>query len=212
MRHALALALLAAISLSGIAHAQVYKCSEDGSGKITYSDVPCHGRNAGRHVDVQDNTLDTSGSREQALRREVRELQQRMDSYDSGTARGQYGRTQADLQAERADSVACERAKRSLEVEAGSMTRNRSTVASKEAAMRSACGLREPDRIDIHNDYHGRSAARVHRPHPGVITNCDAGGCWDNTGGRYNKGAGNTYFPAGGGGACRMIAGRMQCP
>jgi hypothetical protein len=39
----LALALLA-ISLSCTAHAQVYKCKEDGSGKITYSGVPCHGR------------------------------------------------------------------------------------------------------------------------------------------------------------------------
>lgn len=134
----LPLALLAAIALSGTAHAQVYKCKEDGSGRITYSDVPCHGRNAGQHVDVQDNTLDASGSREQALRREVRELEQRMDSYDSGAARGQYGRTQADLQAERADSVACERAKRSLETKAGSTTRNRSTVASKDAAMRIA--------------------------------------------------------------------------
>lgn len=58
----------------------------------------------------------------------------------------------------------------------------------------------------------GRTPARVHRPNPGVITHCDAGGCWDSTGGRYNKGAGNTYFPAGGGGACQMIGGRMQCP
>lgn len=207
-----ALALLAMICFSATAHAQVYKCKEDGSGKITYSDVPCHGKNTGRDVAVRDNTLDTSGSREQALRREVRELQERMDSYDSRAGRSQYGRTQADLQGERADSVACERAKRSLEIEAGSMTRNRSTVASKEAAMRSACGLREPDRIEIHNEHHGRSAARVHRPNPGVITQCDAGGCWDSAGGRYNKGAGNTYFPAGGGGACQMIGGRMQCP
>lgn len=212
MRHAFTLALLAVVSLTGSAQAQVYKCKEDRSGKITYSDVPCHGKNTGRDIEVLDNTLDTSGSREQALRREVRELQERMDGYESRAGRSQYGRTQADLQAERADSVACERARRSLEIEAGSMTRNRSTVASKEAAMRSACGLREPDRVEIHNEYHGHSAARAHRPHPGMITNCDAGGCWDSAGGRYNKGAGNTYFPAKGGGACQMVAGRMQCP
>lgn len=212
MRPAFTLALLAVISLAGPAHAQVYKCKENGSGKITYSDVPCHGGNTGRDVDVRDNTLDTSGSREQALRREVRELQERMDTYESRAGSSQYGRTQADLQAERADSVACERARRSLEIEAGSMTRNKATVASREAAMRSACGLREPDRVEIHNDYRGRTPARVHRPNPGVITHCDAGGCWDRTGGRYNKGAGNGDFPAGGGGACQMIGGRMQCP
>lgn len=46
---------------------------------------------------------------------------------------------------------------------------------------------------------------------PSAITSCDAGGCWDNVGGRYTKGAGQTYFPSSGG-ACQMIGGRMQCP
>ena len=47
-------------------------------------------------------------------------------------------------------------------------------------------------------------------PQPSVITNCDAAGCWDNLGGRYNKGAGNTYFPSGGG-ACQSVGGQMMC-
>ncbi len=48
-------------------------------------------------------------------------------------------------------------------------------------------------------------------PAPSVITSCDAGGCWDNMGGRYTKGAGNTHFPTTGGGACQMIGGQMRC-
>lgn len=48
-------------------------------------------------------------------------------------------------------------------------------------------------------------------PQPSVITSCDAGGCWDNMGGRYNKGAGTTYFPSTGG-SCQMVGGMMQCP
>jgi Domain of unknown function (DUF4124) len=47
-------------------------------------------------------------------------------------------------------------------------------------------------------------------PQPSVITNCDSGGCWDDVGGRYDKGAGNTYF--GPTGACQAIGGMMQCP
>ena len=47
---------------------------------------------------------------------------------------------------------------------------------------------------------------------PSVITNCDASGCWDNMGGRYNRGAGQTYFPAQGGAACQMVGGAMRCP
>jgi len=48
------------------------------------------------------------------------------------------------------------------------------------------------------------------QPMPSVITNCDGAGCWDNLGGRYNKGAGNTYF--GPSGACQSIGGMMHCP
>lgn len=45
---------------------------------------------------------------------------------------------------------------------------------------------------------------------PSAITNCDFSGCWDDVGGRYDKGAGNTYF--GPTGACQDIGGMMQCP
>lgn len=48
-------------------------------------------------------------------------------------------------------------------------------------------------------------------PTPSIITSCDPGGCWDNLGGRYNKGGGDTYFPTSGG-ACQMIGGMMHCP
>ncbi|MDO9597010.1 MAG: DUF4124 domain-containing protein [Azoarcus sp.] len=208
-----AAAILIAALVSTSADAQVYKCKEDSTGKVTFSDVPCHGKNAGGSVNLHENTLDTSGSREQALKREIRDLQERMDSYEAaGSSRSQYGRTESDLQAERADSHACKQAKWSLDIEAGSMTRNKASVASKEAAMRSACGMREPDRVEIHNEYGRRGSSRAAPPRATTITNCDSGGCWDNAGGRYNRGAGNTYFPAAGGGACQMINGRMQCP
>lgn len=45
---------------------------------------------------------------------------------------------------------------------------------------------------------------------PSNMTNCDGAGCWDTNGTRYNKGAGNTYFPSTGG-VCQNIGGRMQC-
>ncbi len=46
---------------------------------------------------------------------------------------------------------------------------------------------------------------------PSMITSCDAGGCWDNLGNRYNRGAGGTHFPATGG-SCQLIGGMMRCP
>ena len=189
--------------------AQVFRCTDQRTGKIAYSDTPCQGGTTGGAVRIQENTLDTSNSRERALRRELQELRQRMNSYELNSDRSAYGRTEADLQAERADSRACEQAKRSLEIESGSMTRSQSSVNAKAAAMRSACGIREPDRVEVNN--YGRPSGR-HNPQPSVITNCDPGGCWDNLGNRYNRGAGNTYFPGAGSGACQMIGGQMLCP
>ncbi len=45
---------------------------------------------------------------------------------------------------------------------------------------------------------------------PNNITNCDGAGCWGSNGTRYNKGAGNTYFPSTGG-VCQSVGGQMQC-
>ena len=45
---------------------------------------------------------------------------------------------------------------------------------------------------------------------PISIVNCDVAGCWDTNGTRYNKGAGDTYFPSTGG-SCQNIGGQMQC-
>lgn len=45
---------------------------------------------------------------------------------------------------------------------------------------------------------------------PSSITNCDSSGCWGSDGTRYNKGAGNTYFPSTGG-SCQNVGGQMQC-
>lgn len=49
------------------------------------------------------------------------------------------------------------------------------------------------------------------REAPSTITNCDEGGCWDNLGKRYTRGAGSTYFPNTGG-SCQVVGGQMQCP
>lgn len=45
---------------------------------------------------------------------------------------------------------------------------------------------------------------------PSAIVNCDTAGCWDTSGTRYNKGAGDTYFPSTGG-VCQNVGGQMQC-
>jgi hypothetical protein len=58
-----------------------------------------------------------------------------------------------------------------------------------------------------------RTPTNVPKPvSPSVITNCDAGGCSDNLGNRYNRAGGSTYVPATGGAACQEVGGMMHCP
>ena len=47
-------------------------------------------------------------------------------------------------------------------------------------------------------------------PTPSNMASCDGAGCWDTSGVRYNKGAGDTYFPSIGG-SCQNVGGQMQC-
>lgn len=54
------------------------------------------------------------------------------------------------------------------------------------------------------------SAPIINNTAPSAIVNCDGAGCWGTDGTRYNKGAGETYFPSTGG-VCQNIGGQMQC-
>ncbi|WP_171406310.1 DUF4124 domain-containing protein [Acinetobacter cumulans] len=45
---------------------------------------------------------------------------------------------------------------------------------------------------------------------PSTVSNCDSSGCWGSDGTRYNRGAGDTYFPSTGG-SCQNVGGQMQC-
>ena len=53
-------------------------------------------------------------------------------------------------------------------------------------------------------------SARMPQRQSSTITNCDGAGCWGSDGTRYNRGAGDTYFPSTGG-SCQSIGGQMQC-
>ena len=62
------------------------------------------------------------------------------------------------------------------------------------------------DNSNSRNSYSAPTPQRA----PSSITNCDSAGCWGSDGTRYNKAAGNTYFPSTGG-SCQNIGGQMQC-
>jgi len=134
-----------------LAQKPVYKC-KGATGKIEFTDSPCQGANeVEKKIYIQTNSIDFSGSREYQLRKENEQLrgqlveQQRKPASDGRAPQ----RTEPDLQAERIDSVACERAKRDYEVTASSKFNSNTVVESKRSIMYGTCGMREPDKTTV---------------------------------------------------------------
>jgi hypothetical protein len=195
----------------GLAEAEVFRCTT-AAGKVEYSDGPCV-NGTSRQVQVNQNSLSSSGHREQVLRGENERLRNQLEAHknskqsQSSTAAANtpaLGRTEADLAAEKGGSIECARAKRSYEVATSSIQQNRNTAA-EELSMYSACGIKPPDKTVVNiTNVHVGGAQRSYR-----MTNCDTSGCWDNQGTRYHRSGGTLFGPRG---ACVQAGTTLRCP
>ena len=182
--------LLAALAvlLPCSASAQVFKCV-DASGKITFSDQGCATGHTGSTISVTPaNSIDSSQYRSQP------------PAYSEPAPHQQPGGTRVAVVGAGNDA---ERQRKKLCKEAFTPHKGAHglTAAQRAHAAQLCAGINLPAPMP-----HAAPAA------PAGITNCDAGGCWDTNGMRYNKGAGTTHFPANGGPACQLIDGQMICP
>ncbi len=144
---------LGAVTMAHPACAQTfYKCISP-QGKPEFSDQPCAASTRQEKLQPRDNTLDTSGLREQHLIQENQQLRQELDNERSSRRQmPSEGRTPSDLQAERADSIACQRARRDLEIAANSISPNRNTIQARRSAMYGTCGMKELPQVTIINN------------------------------------------------------------
>ena len=150
------------------AHAQVYRCT-NAAGKVEYSDAPCAetSRDA-RMVAPRMERTPAEIENEQLRRQLAEEQNRRRQAENADRERAQQpappviGRTQADLQAERGNSIECERAKRDYEVILSSIG-SKSRAPAAEAAMYSACGMRAPDKtiINVRPEHRPSTCVRV---------------------------------------------------
>jgi hypothetical protein len=196
--------VLVAFAVPLAAGADVFRCT-DRAGKVEYSDSPCVS-GVGRAVAVDQNVIPGPGGREQFLKDENQRLRNELESAKSQieSPSQPFGRTEADLQAEKGGTIECTRAKRNYEVSASSNQWNRS-IEADELAMYSACGMRPPDKIINVTNVDSRGSHRTAR-----VTNCDRQGCRDVLGNRYQRGAGGVFV--GPRGACTQAGSRLNCP
>lgn len=150
IRFAQAAAVCALLAGAAQAGAQsVYKCVSAG-GSLRYADAPCQPAESMRMVQLQPNSLDATTLREAILRQENERLREQVRSAQAGNGPAEAGtgavpaRTE-QAQAERIDSLACQRARRDYEVTASSSANTRAIIEAKRSMMYGACGMREPD-------------------------------------------------------------------
>lgn len=190
--------------------AQVYKCT-GATGQVVFSDQPCGSGQRRELLTPRDNSLDTSGERELALKQEIRELRNRLDnaatSGGTNNGNGTTG-TEADNRPHRIDTRSCDEARNQFEIAAGAANPNLATLQGRRSLMHAACGLPEPTTPVA--DPTPRPPT-PHRPRtPSLVTTCDATGCWDNRSWRYTRGPGNTLY--GVNGPCQRVGNALVCP
>lgn len=151
--------LLLGVSFSISAGAQIFKC-QNSIGKIEFSDAPCSSSHTKSEIRALPNTLNSSGSRELLLRQENEKLREQLTQQKNTVASSTAPqRTQPDLQSERIDTIACERAKRDYEITANSNSNSGkpAIVEAKRSMMYGVCGMREPNKnttninVDVNN-------------------------------------------------------------
>lgn len=187
------LALLLAIA--GAAHGQVHKCVA--GGKTVYSEQPCSaeqrgGQMLGRSATEMDPERDAYTAR---LHRESlnRTMQQNREAID-GPLRA--AREEPEYEAERPVASAPVRPTASPggATSCDTWTSRKGCIGGSRATNpnwapgKGYTGGSSPE--DRQRDERDRlEAERVARlkPRPTNLTNCDAGGCWDNVGNRYNN-------------------------
>jgi hypothetical protein len=198
--------LLVALALPSVSQAQAYKC-KDRASKTFISSKPCQdGKIPVSSVAQEYIPLERRLEAHLAHQRRRYEVDRIDEGYEAAVAAQQRYASQRSAQNTTGyRDKACDAASRPHPgAQNGQLTAaQRSTLAS--------CGGGSAGNQTIGTTARPPSVMPAPPPAPSVITNCDAGGCFDNLGNRYTKGAGSTYFP-GGGGSCQMIGGQMHCP
>lgn len=204
--------LLPALLLFGCAagYAQVVKCTDSRTGKVTYSDSGCSGHEVGKQVQARKTLQELEVERAQA------EAERQRYAATSPVSQDQQAvpkRREQVPQRDYASTFECRQAQRDIDIARGSVTASRSEKLTKVAAAQRkadlAClgpaGYREAEGARAE----ARERAKERRARTGgVITHCDPGGCNDNYGNRYHRagpnlvGGGKTCTPAGSGWSC----------
>ena len=145
------------LALTAPAHAQILKCV-DVRGNVEFSNQSCQPGWKRQELAIKENTVTSLGAREQALLEENKRLKDQLQSTRSDAGAGSAAAanpapalvlTEADFQAQRQRSSACDDAARRYEIAAGSIAPQTELIAARRSTMFAICGIREPDTVQV---------------------------------------------------------------
>ncbi len=208
------IATVLACALSMQSAAQVIRCTDPRTGKITFTDGKCTGGESGVQVQERPTPEQIQADRQQAQEAMQRErMEQAADERRRRSETAQASPAVANSPVQtigRSESAECKTALRDMDTAQRSIA-NQNGVPAARAAVNAACAT--------NMNVDGGTARRL-QPHvqgavvpnpvrSATVTSCDAGGCWDNRGARYNR-SGNVFLGPGGR-TCQQTGSTMRC-
>lgn len=193
--HWIGISLVLAFALTSPAHGQVFRC-KDATGKLNFSDRPCDSDQSGALIQRQRSQEAIQQERMEAAEAQFqKEVRRSMES-------PQTNQTPMRATAPVPPTVnqwACRKAKDNYQTTAGGTFRNAlekaKTLQEEEQRVNKACGTNQneyanPQAVadrDRQEKEARRAAREQQKPKPTIITHCDPGFCYDDTGGVYHK-------------------------
>lgn len=193
--HWIGISLVLAFALTSPAHGQVFRC-KDATGKLNFSDRPCDSDQSGALIQRQRSQEAIQQERMEAAEAQFqKEVRRSMES-------PQTNQTPMRATAPVPPTVnqwACRKAKDNYQTTAGGTFRNAlekaKTLQEEEQRVNKACGTNQNEHAnpqavadrDRQEKEARRAAREQQKPKPTIITHCDPGFCYDDTGGVYHK-------------------------
>lgn len=213
--------VLCIVLLPSASMAQVFKC-KDASGKTAYQSTPCAAaQQESRPVILDSPTLTDEEKFNAAAYSAGMTPKDAKRLLQGGAMQGQPAeiRQRQAPQRDYANTFECRQARRNVDIARSSIARSEGQKHSKVAALQREAeitclgpdGYAKVEAARAEGKERARQRQNVAPPpaHPSNITSCDAGGCWDNLGNRYN-GTGSTLFRTDGK-TCNRVGGMLQC-
>lgn len=173
--------------------AQVTKCVDQKTGRVTYVDTQCSDRGAGTLLERQQTPQEIQAERLQALQASEKEYLDQVRRADTKFQERRVAQPAAFAQqlpsSDKSTSFECKKAQKDWEtvsaIRSGAAEYRRNRINAEILKVNAECGtqtalMQAPATVKI-NNYSGNP------PKPTTFTNCNEGFCYDNLGGTYAR-------------------------